>query len=263
MTKRAFTLIELLVVIAVIAILAALLLPAMVRAKQKAQGVQCVSNQRQLCMAWRMYSEDNRDRFLLAYALVDQADFRQYAWIPQDILRIDGWTYYTTMTNADNTIKKSLMWPYCPNVGLWKCPAWANGNPHPLWSQLINFYMGGRNDPSEGQWEPFATTYHKLTDLPADPGPAGLFVFTDLAFDWQDEFVQIDMSGWPNDPGPGNYANGAYHHAGSGGYTFADGHSELHRWLAPGLLPNSDDTDPPGRAKDLAWLRGHATRPKR
>src|SRR5438552_4504322 len=61
-SRQAFTLIELLVVIAIIAILAALLLPALAKAKIRAQGIQCMNDTHQLLYAWRMYAEDNRDQ---------------------------------------------------------------------------------------------------------------------------------------------------------------------------------------------------------
>jgi len=104
-----FTLIELLVVIAIIAILAAMLLPSLTRARLKAQGVQCMNNGRQMMLAWRYYAEDHADKITSAYGYAD-------TWIPAGDMTwtgnpvVDGQNHY----NWDaNVIKQSLLWPYC------------------------------------------------------------------------------------------------------------------------------------------------------
>lgn len=98
--RRAFTLIELLVVIAIIAILAGLLLPSLVGARKKTQGIQCMNNHRQLALAWRLYTDDNVDR--LPYASEDPTRLGTFtaSWVTGtldfDPANRANWTLITT-----------------------------------------------------------------------------------------------------------------------------------------------------------------------
>src|SRR5215468_7172727 len=102
---RAFTLIELLVVIAIIAILAAMLLPALMKAKLKTQGVQCMNNHRQLMLAWRMYTEENRDVLLFSTATIGSI-YAPYSWV-QGVMDFN--TANASNWDPDVDIKKSPM----------------------------------------------------------------------------------------------------------------------------------------------------------
>ena len=274
--QRAFTLVELLVVIAVIAILAALLLPSLSKAKLKAHNVACMSNHRQLSLAWRMYSDDNRDVLLFASELPERPETTNGAWVT-GILDFSP-------DNPNNwdpafTIKRSPMWPYCGgSVKIWKCPAdssavLVDGKLRPrVRSMSMNIFLGGWGG-TDGYWgAPFSDykIYLKQNQL-ANPGPSLVFVFLDMREDSIDMGnFGTRMAGWPNDPGKYGFFDlpGSYHHL-AAGFSFADGHSELRRWrdkrtmppLVRGGFVNDHFLSP--NNPDVAWLQHRATRPLR
>lgn len=278
-TAKGFTLIELLVVIAIIAILAAMLLPALSKAKLKAQGIQCMSNHRQLSLAWRMYAEDNSDR--IVYASHDPSGTENdYAWT---------WTELDFSSKPSNwdpavDIMQRPLWRYNQSVGIYRCPAdrstvtTSAGEVKPrVRTMSMNFFLGGFGGHSDGA--PGAAPYTLFTKLSqisggrGTPGPVKTFVFLDQREDsinWGNFYTQMDGfdprvesqykfgQDWP----------GAYHKM-AGGFSFADGHSEIKRWrdgrTVPPLRPNgglgSSDTPSP-RNQDIAWLQDVTTRPK-
>ena len=268
-----FTLIELLVVIALIAILAALLLPALSRAKLKAQGVQCMNNGRQIMLAWRLYVEDNSDYVPGAYGT-------PYDWIPPGDM---SWTGNTLLDGANqnnwNTeliVKKSRLWPYCGNsIEIWRCPAdnlypctvqsGINAGSHPRQRSmsLLSWFNSSDADKFAGCFG--YTKYFKMSQV-LNPGPAMTIAFLDERCDSiNDGEWCSSMNGWPNQPQawimidfPGSY------HGGACGVSFVDGHSEIHKWKDVRTTP------PIGRVMrlnvpspnnlDVYWIMEHSTR---
>jgi prepilin-type N-terminal cleavage/methylation domain-containing protein/prepilin-type processing-associated H-X9-DG protein len=286
-----FTLIELLVVIAVIAILASLLLPALTRAKEKGQGVFCMNNHRQLAYAWKMYAEDSHEILPYASTFGGNNPPDQYAWSGA---HMDFSAYNPANWDPTVDMQQRPLWPYCgKSQALFKCPADRStvsdpqGVSHPrILTMSMNLYVGGfapclwcsppdpLPDGTDGHW-PFAhpyMIYPKLSTFGAKGPPDKIFVFLDMREDrvnWSN--FMIDMSGY-QEKDPSMYAftsdlPGMYHNKGAG-FSFADGHSELHRWRDSRTTPPLDDsgnypwrTDASGSV-DVAWLQDHSTRPR-
>lgn len=277
--RKGFTLIELLVVIAIIAILAAMLLPALSRARLKAQGIGCMNNSKQLCLAWRMYAEDNRDTLPFSYASTAAA--LPACWIPS------GASYDLDEANPkapqnwnyDLTVRKSLLWPYCGNqVGIWHCPADTSlainnlGQTVPrVRSMSMSNWVGGNGDvpPNadyRGFWGQGANwvVFRKLSAM-VNPGPAMTYVLLDERQDSiNDGYLVCEMDGYPNLAQTKIVDYPASYHGGACGFAFADGHSEVHKWkdirTMPALTTTLKLNQSTPNNVDVNWMQEHCTR---
>jgi prepilin-type N-terminal cleavage/methylation domain-containing protein/prepilin-type processing-associated H-X9-DG protein len=268
-SSHGFTLIELLVVIAIIAILAAMLLPALGRAKAKAQGIGCMNNTKQVTLAWRMYSEDNRDNLPFAYAVTPAAS--PYVWVPGDV------TVPPQDWNLDITIRKSILWPYCGKAAtIFHCPADTssalnnqNQRVPRVRSISMSNWVGGNGDSPpdyKGYWGAGNkwVVFRKMSDM-QKPGPAMTYVILDERQDSiNDAYFVCEMDGYPDPKQTKIVDYPASYHGGAAGFAFADGHSEIHRWRDPRTTPPMKGTlqlnTPSPNNQDVVWMQDHCTR---
>ncbi len=224
-----FTLIELLVVIAIIAILAGMLLPALGKAQAKAKGLRCMSNAKQLQLAWSLYANDHDGK--IVPNTFDRNSWIDNAWI----LSSDLVTMSADATNV-NIIRAGKLWSYNTSLEIYTCPA------DPPWppkgrakkkrnrSFSIQGRMGGPSDLfdalTSGKFS--HKSWAKESQI-ANPGPSGAMVFVDESeYVIDDGYFIVDAFSkdtWQNYP--------SSRHNGGGDMSFADGHAEIKRWAGP------------------------------
>jgi prepilin-type N-terminal cleavage/methylation domain-containing protein/prepilin-type processing-associated H-X9-DG protein len=242
-----FTLIELLVVIAIIAILAAMLLPSLSRAKSTAQATACSNNIRQLAVAWVLYTDENLGLLVNNTSSADTRTFRQ-SWVNN----IQDWGANEENTNRDYVLSGKLA-PYVNNnTGVYKCPsdqATAENGPR-LRSYSLNSLVG---DPliDPNRFNPTWVQFKKMSQFPR---ASNFYVFIEEHPDTINDgyFMNSwDEIKWGNLP--------ASYHSGSGNISWADGHLERHRWISNTVRPASKGGAGggfvPNPPTDYLWLQ--------
>jgi prepilin-type N-terminal cleavage/methylation domain-containing protein len=219
--NRAFTLIELLMVIAIIGILAALLLPTLAKAKEKAQRVTCLNNQKQLDLAWQMYAGDANDQ--MAMNDVDLSDTS----VPRSTS--NSWVTGNCVVDTDPaTITKGTLYPFVKNIQTYRCPMDRSviaGTSTPiLRSYSLSCYMNGPV-AANAQWG--VVPLSKTSQI---RNSSATLTFLDEDFSTIDDghfLYSATINNWFNIP--------SWRHSHGDTLAFADGHVEYWKWR--GALP--------------------------